>query len=152
MLDAEDEMAAGNERPKHFADKPAKVLHVMKSERAIGEIEGLLRQVEAFQIGAEIKTPGSAVSALARASMFSDRSTPSTWAAPWLIAHRANQPKPQPRSTIRFPRNSGSSFWIARHSGPRPIRARTDPSGCSRRRIGRIVDVLGQARGAKVAL
>ena len=36
------------------ADEPAKVLDIVKRERAIGEIEGFLGQFKAFQIGPEI--------------------------------------------------------------------------------------------------
>ena len=54
MLDAEDKMSDGSEGLKHAANEPPKVFDMMQGERAVGEIEGLLGQFKAFQIGPEI--------------------------------------------------------------------------------------------------
>ena len=54
MLDAEDKMSAGSEGLKHAANEPPKVFDIMQGERAVGEIEGLLGQFNAFQIGPQV--------------------------------------------------------------------------------------------------
>jgi len=82
MLDAEDEMSAGDERAKDHADEPPNALDVMQGKRAVGEIVGLLWQFQAFQISAEISHARIGRFRSPRESMFSDRSTPSTLAAP----------------------------------------------------------------------
>ena len=135
MLDAEDEMSrAQRATERHPADEPRKILDVMGGKAAERRRRKLLVAIQGFPDRLAYSVRRSAVSALARASMFSERSTPSTLAPPWLIAHRANQPKPQPRSSTRFPRSSGKSYWRPAIRERHPIRARIGPSGCRPRR------------------
>src|ERR1700722_6904609 len=54
MLDAEDEISAGNERPKHPTDEPRKLLDIVKRQRPKSQTEGLLRPLKAVQVSPEI--------------------------------------------------------------------------------------------------
>ena len=116
--------------------EPAKVLHVMKRERAIGEIERRLRQFEAFQIRAEI--------AHARIGRLRPRPRQHVFGQ---IDAAARRPRPGSSPIGRSSQNrSRDRHALSAQIGQkraqrlaipdrRPIRAPIGPSGCSRRRI-----------------
>src|ERR1700676_846177 len=50
MLNREDKASAGHERAMHFRQESMQVLDVVKSERAIREVEGVCRQLKMFHV------------------------------------------------------------------------------------------------------
>src|SRR3546814_8082766 len=50
MLDGENEMGARHERALHRSHQPPEILDVMKGERTVGEVEGLLRKRQRLEV------------------------------------------------------------------------------------------------------
>src|SRR3546814_16890190 len=50
MLDGENEMGTRHERALHRSHQPPEILDVMKGERTVGEVEGLLRKRQRLEV------------------------------------------------------------------------------------------------------
>src|SRR5215831_12618853 len=107
VLDGKDQATTWYQQSTYRHAHGPKICDVVQRQCTVDEIKGRVWQ-------------------RARANMFSDRSTPSTLAAPISRAHRANAPNPQPKSSTHAPSSAGSMRRNAGHSGApaRPSRER----------------------------